>query len=168
MKTWNIPTISNQWKEAIEQYKYVLVVIALGLFLLSLPTGSNTPEIIEKETENSYNLREFEEHLATHLSLIQGAGETKVVLSLKNNGETVYAQDVQQEYQGRSTFETVIIGSGTSEQVVEVQQFYPEFQGALIICSGGDSATVKFQLIQAVSSLTGLRSDNITVCKSQH
>lgn len=160
-----IPPIGKQWKEALERYKYVLIVITVGLFLLLMPTSEENDSM--EKGESTYNLSEFEQHLASHLSLIEGAGKANVVLTLKTNGEKVYAEDVQQEFQGKNNRSIVVIGSGSSEQVVEIQEYYPEFQGALVICSGGDNATVKLQLIQAVSALTGLSSHNITICKSQ-
>lgn len=167
MKDWKLPPIDLQWKEKLEEYKYVILVIGLGLFFLLLPTSEKTEEVQQNPSDINVYLKDFETHLAENLSLIQGAGETQVVLTLKNNGEKILAQDIQIDPQGKSTKETVTIGNGNSQQVIEIQQDSPEFQGALIICKGGDNPTVKLELIQAVSALTGLRSDNITVCKSK-
>lgn len=166
MKTWNFPSIVEEWKGVLERYKYVLVVIVVGGFLLLLPSDREQTEELIAQTSEIFQLEAFEQHLSAHLSLIHGAGTTKVVLTLKNDGQTIYAQDRVIESQGRNTTETVIIGSGSSQQVVEVQQNYPEFQGALVICEGGDNATVQLQMVQAVAALTGLRSDHITVCRS--
>lgn len=166
MKTWNFPSMVEGWKGVLERYNYVLLVIVVGCFLLLLPTDRAQKEEAFTPMPETFQLEAFEQHLSSHLSLIHGAGTTKVVLTLKNDGQTIYAQDRVIESQGRNTTETVIIGSGSSQQVVEVQQNYPEFQGALIICEGGDNATVQLQMVQAVAALTGLRSDHITVCRS--
>lgn len=162
MKTWNIPPIPTQWKGVIAQYKYVLLVISLGMVFLLFPTEEKVTVSAERE---GFNLASFEEHLAENLALIQGAGTTNVVLTLKNDGEKIYAQDSQKEAQGKTSSTTVTVGSGSNEQVVEVQENYPQFQGALVICEGGDLASVQLKLIQAVSALTGLGSDSITICK---
>lgn len=164
-----MPPIGNHWKEIVERYKYVCVVILVGLFLLLLPTNGEVEktEVNEGKERNVYNLLEFEQHLAEKLGLIDGVGKTEVVLTLKTTGEKVYAKDVTEEYGGKNSSNIVVIGSGSSEKVVEVQEYYPEFQGALIICKGGDNPSVKLQLIQAVSGLTGLNSHQITVCKSE-
>lgn len=167
MKNWKLPTIEPQWKETMETYKYVLLVIGIGLIFLLLPDSNAPIETQLPSTELHFQLQDFEQHLAENLSYIAGAGETQVVLTLKNNGEVILAQDTQEEYHGKITKDIVTIGSGANEQVVEIKQYYPEFQGALIICTGGDNAQVKLELIQAVSALTGLRSDNISVCKSE-
>ena len=42
---------------------------------------------------------------------------------------------------------------------------YPRFVGALIVCEGGDRADVQPNVTQAVSALTGLSSDRITVVR---
>ncbi len=55
-------------------------------------------------------------------------------------------------------------GSGT-EEVVVLKQYYPTFQGALIVCSGGGDAQVQLLITQAVSALTGLSAARISVCQ---
>lgn len=162
MKTWKIPPIFETWKGVISDYKYVLLVICLGIFFMLLPTE-------EKPVENAteiYDITAFEEHLSHHLSLIQGAGKTQVVLTLRNDGQKIYAQDIQRDIAGKNTSTTVTVGSGSGEQAIEIQQLSPQFQGALVVCEGGDKAEVQLKLIQAVSALTGLGSDCISVCKS--
>ena len=42
---------------------------------------------------------------------------------------------------------------------------YPQFQGAVVVCQGADRPSVRLDIINAVSALTGLGSDRITVVK---
>ncbi len=162
MKTWNSPPVFEAWKGVLEQYKYVLLVIFLGMIFLLFPTEDNVA--VEGQSLD-YDVSIFETHLAENLSQIEGAGETRVVLTLRNDGQKVYVQDTQRDTSGKNITTTVTVGSGSNEQVVEVQQLAPQFQGALIVCQGGDNPAVQLQLIQAVSALTGLGSDCISVCK---
>ena len=37
--------------------------------------------------------------------------------------------------------------------------------GAIIVCQGGDSPTVRLNIVEAVSNVTGIGSDRITVLK---
>lgn len=60
---------------------------------------------------------------------------------------------------------TVVLGSGTSAEVVVTHSRYPRFVGALIVCEGGDRADVQLKVTQAVSALTGLSSERISVVK---
>ena len=48
-----------------------------------------------------------------------------------------------------------------------IQQLGPVYQGALVVCSGGDDPQVKLALYEAVSALTGLRTDKISICKGK-
>ena len=61
--------------------------------------------------------------------------------------------------------QTVVISTGSGEETVLITQKYPTFQGALVVCRGGDDPVVQLTLTRAVSALTGLGSDRITVCK---
>ena len=102
------------------------------------------------------------------LLLPQGAGEAQVVLTLKSGSRQVLAQDTQRGADGDSSSATVTLGRGSgSQEVVPLQTLAPQFQGALVVCPGGGDPEVCLQIIQAVSALTGLGSDRISVCPSQ-
>ena len=53
-------------------------------------------------------------------------------------------------------------GSGY-EDVVVTEQTYPVYQGAVVVCQGASDSGVHLAVIEAVSVLTGLGSDRITV-----
>lgn len=153
------------------QYKLVLLVLAVGLILLLWPQGGgNGTEAGTVEGETVfYDLEELEERMEKTLSQIEGAGTVTVMLTIKSGTEQIYATDTEYREDGESREEsaaTVLVstGSGTEEAVV-VQEISPTFQGALIVCDGGDDPTVKLNITQAVAALTGLRSDKITVCR---
>ena len=149
------------------RYQYVLLVLAAGALLLLLPSGGREeaePAGTAAEAE-PFDLEGFEEKLAETLSQVQGAGKTRVVLSLDSGSRTVLAQDVErQEGGGASTVVTVGRGSG-SQEVVPLQTVAPSFRGALVVCPGGGDPQVRLRLVEAVSALTGLGSDRISVCQ---
>jgi len=41
----------------------------------------------------------------------------------------------------------------------------PTYLGAVIVCQGADSASVRLAIVSAVGSVTGLSTDKITVLK---
>ena len=149
------PKGMERWKAVLDRYRYALLVIAAGVLLLLLPTG-----------ESFFQLEELEEKLARTLSGIHGAGETEVMLTLKSGSRQVLAQDTQSRGEGERSVSTVTLGRGSgSQEVVPLQTVAPQFRGALVVCAGGDDPGVRLQVIRAVSALTGLGSDCITVCQ---
>ena len=103
------------------------------------------------------------------LSKISGVGRVDVMLTLHSGGALVLAQDTSLRYSGPTqnpdTYErTSDTVSGTGGVVV-TQEKYPLYRGALVVCEGADQAQVRLAMTQAVSALTGLGSDRITVCK---
>ena len=155
--------------EQIQKYKFVLLVLALGLLLLAWPHRDEG--LIEKEGVGvgAFDLAETEARMEKVLSRIDGAGNVSLILTVKKGMEQIYATDMEHSIEGEELEErvtTVLISTGSgTEEVVTVQQIWPTFQGALVVCDGGDDPEIKLLITQAVAALTGLRSDKITVCK---
>ena len=158
----------SAWKKGLARYGYVLLVVAVGAVLLLWPTGGEKEETVPQETaQTEFDLEEFEEKLAKTISQIQGAGEARVVLSLQSSSRQVLAQDGEQGSLGDTSTTTVTVGRGSgSQDVVPLQTVAPQFRGALVVCPGGDDPQVRLAVMEAVSALTGLGSNHISVCKS--
>ena len=139
-----------------------LAVLAVGCLLLLIPTGAKADTQREEKTKEPFDLERFEERLEEALSRIEGAGETKVVLSLDSGEKQVLAQDREQTNSGASV-QTVTVGGGSERSVVPVQTMAPGFRGALVVSPGAGDAAVRLALTRAVSVLTGLGSDCICV-----
>ena len=147
------------WK-LLDQYKYVLIVIAAGIVLLLWPSGEGergTADAAAPGAQEEFDLEALEEKLSRTLSQIEGAGKVTVTLTVKNGMEQVLASD-------RTTSVTER-GSSVEEETVPLTRRYPTFQGALVVCEGADDVQLRLLITQAVSSLTGLGADRITVCK---
>ena len=167
-RTW--PGAAQKWKEALGRYQYALLVIAVGVVLLLLPVGGRdgAEEAVPAQTEGTaFDLEAFEEKLARTLSQVEGAGQAQVVLTLDGGSRQVLARNQEQDRDGggSNTVATVGRGSGTQE-VVPLQVVAPQFRGALVVCPGGGDPQVRLRLVEAVSALTGLGSDRISVCAS--
>lgn len=147
-------------------YKYVLLVLAAGGVLLLWPgEKGEEPAPAAVEGEENFSVASLEEQLEEILSRIDGAGQVSVMLTVQSGMERVLAQDVDLSQEQRST-ETVVISTGSGkEEVVLLTQRYPTFQGALVVCDGGENAQVRLLLTQAVTVLTGLGAGRVTVCK---
>lgn len=148
-------------------YRYVLLVIVLGAVLLLWPSGEKAEKAggaAAEEEEEDFSVAALEERLEEILGRIDGAGDVSVMLTVKSGMERVLAEDTDLSQSGHSS-ETVVVSAGSGRQeVVLLTQRYPTFQGALVVCAGGEDAQVRLQITQAVSALTGLNSGRIAVC----
>ena len=161
---WKWPEAAQIWKGALRKYQYVLLVIAAGVVLLLLPSGGrDSPEAPPAQVEGTSF---FEEKLEAVLSQVEGAGKTKVVLTLDGGSRQVLARNQDREGDGGSSNTVVTVGKGSGAQdVVPLQTVAPQFRGALVVCPGGGNAQVRLKLMEAVSALTGLGADRISVCQ---
>ena len=159
----------------LAKFRLPALILCLGVVLMLLPGKNRTTQQITADaaaqTSERFDLTALEHQLSGALSEISGVGECTVVLTLRSSGEQVLAQDTSEGASSdtetaSSDTETVIISTGTgTEEAVSVKTIYPEFQGALVICEGADQAGVKLDVLKAVSAVTGLRSDQISICQ---
>lgn len=165
------------WEKIIKN-KYVVAVVVLGIILIAFPFGKSKDGDVEQTgqtnvVDNVFSLEEQEEKVAAALSKIDGAGEVQVVLTLNTSTEQVVAQNEEtavksdeESSESSSGIETVIVSDGGSgEGPVTLKYIYPEYRGALVVAGGAGNPSVKLQITEAVSALTGLGTDKITVTK---
>ena len=155
-----------RWSELWKKYKFVLLVVLVGVLLMVLPVSSES-----KETETSdlqtpretFDLAETEQRMEAILSKIDGVGKLQLMLTLQSGTRLTLAEDTQSD-SGRTTRETLTLNRGSgSQEVVVTNRYYPVYQGAVIVCQGAGDSGVHLAVVQAVSVLTGLGSDKITV-----
>ena len=163
--TWN----SKAVLQFFQKNRWTALLLLVGLALLLWPTGgtgdNNTPAATEQRQQYEYDLESLEEKLANTLSQVDGAGKTQVVLTLATNGSVELAEN-QTSKDGSVETQVVVVKRGSNqEDVVEVAQQYPAFLGALVVSDGGGDPQVKLDLLQAVKALTGLGSDQISICE---
>ena len=166
-------------RELCQKYKYVLLILLAGVALLLWPAGkeppaaSEAPEVAGAVPQEDFSVSALEEKLAATLSKVKGAGDVTVMLTVQGGSRQVLAMDEKSSRRadgGSETQSTTVVVSGASKagnSPVLVQQLYPKFQGALVVCSGGDDAGVRLKLMEAVSALTGLGTDKISICKGK-
>ena len=159
---------SKRWREVLGQYRAAFLVLCAGVVLLLLPGGGRTgaEEAESSAAETGFVLEDFEDRVADILSQVEGAGETRVVLTLDGGARSVLARDSQTDGDGSGSSTVVTVGRGSGNQsVVPVQTLTPSFRGALVVCPGGGDPLVRLRLSQAVAALTGLGSDRISICQ---
>ncbi len=151
----------------LKKYRYALLVLAAGIFLMALP--SNTQDTSEQTQEVTLTEESMEQKLEAIISCIDGAGKTKVLITVQAGEQTLYQTD-ENTTSGDTTAsfrsDTVIVTDADRAQEGLVRQVIaPKYQGAVIVCQGGADARVRLAIVEAVSSATGLGADKITVLK---
>lgn len=160
--------VGLKWEKAaaaLKKYGIGAMVLLLGLLLMALPGEDSSSESQPASSEDIT----LEEKLADTLSHLEGAGKVKVLLTEAMGAETIYQTELdesQKEASLERREETVIItGPDRSQSGLVRQTLPPRYQGAVVLCQGGADDRVRLQIVQAVMSVTGLRSDRITVLK---
>lgn len=160
--------------QKLGRYRYAAAVVLLGVILMLLPGGEKSAEK-EERAQGDFDRLALQSEMEEILSGIEGVGKLHLMLTVAGGEEKELAQDASREQTQRSEAageysekrETVVLGSGSSAQVVITANRYPAFVGALVVCEGADSASVRLQLIEALQALTGLSSENISIVKGK-
>lgn len=160
--------IREKTLQAFQKYKYVLLILALGFVLMSIPEGTQeaqkpTPtEVPVEEPDASDALEQI-------LGQIEGVGKVSVLLTEAAGAETLYQTDEESTISSDSEslrVETVIISdSERGEQGLVRKVNPPTYLGAIVVCQGADRPSVQLSVVEAVSNATGISADRITVLK---
>lgn len=154
----------------VKKYKYVALVVLAGVVLMLLPSGKGEQQTASDQPVNvseAYSLAETEKRLEQLLGRIRGVGQVQVMLTLKSGSSLQLAENRStslRDTENRQDRDVVTLNRGSGyEDVVVTEQTYPVYQGAVVVCQGAGDSGVNLAVIQAVSVLTGLGSDKITV-----
>ena len=89
----------------------------------------------------------------------------RVLLTQREGERTVYQTDEDSTSSGIRSDTVLLNGSDRSQTGLVQQVNPPTYLGAVIVCQGADSASVRLAIVSAVGSVTGLSTDKITVLK---
>lgn len=157
----DIKMLGNKVKKYVKKYRYVLLILAIGLVFMLIPTKKTATEETPTQETVQTPSPSIDELLAEILTCIDGAGKVKVLLTMAKGEETVYQTD-----SSNAQISTVIISDADrAEEGLIVQVNPPVYLGAIVVCQGADSAAVRLAVVEAVSNVTGLGADQISVLK---
>lgn len=158
-----LPKLKEKLTIAVNKYKYVLLILILGFVLILLPTGKSDDQILLKPAISEDHIDQ--EALGALLSRTKGAGRVEVLLSLQDSAITQYQEnrDVTSP-SSRSTTVTVTDAQRNELGLIN-KTSAPTYRGAIIICEGADDPAVRLALVEAVSNITGLGTNQISVLK---
>jgi stage III sporulation protein AG len=151
---------------------YVLVALGIAFMLFSKGMGTEVREV-EKKTETTVgndeiSVQSLERRLEQLLSMTEGAGKVKVMLTYKNNGSRVLAENSTNEENtgeaSRVSRQSNVVFDGENMPVVLTENT-PQIEGVVIVAEGGGNIEVKNSLIRAAEALTGAEAHKIEVLK---
>lgn len=182
--------ILSRLKEYTKSPRFVKGLVVVGLvgivlILLSDLFQGKAVDNQQPTTEIQYvSLAEYENQLeqglAEIISSINGAGKTRVLLTMESTVEQVYATNKNlaqnnstnssngnlpssdNDTQAESTYITVELSDGT-EQTVLVKEIQPKVRGVLVVCAGGDDSIVREKIIDAVTKALDISSSKVSV-----
>ena len=144
------------------KYKYALLILAAGLFLMTFPQLEPDSEVLPEVVMTAEET--LEQRLCTILGHIEGVGQVQVLLTEAIGRESVYQTDGISGSEGKQ--ETVIITDEKRSELGLVRQVIsPVYQGAIVVCQGGGNARVRLAVMEAVANVTGIPSSRIAVLK---
>ena len=163
-KQWNQK--AGKWLQG-ENRRLLLIplLLLLGVYLLLSPGGTKQSHAgnASDPTSESFAAYEqsLEERLETLLSCVEGAGKTRVMITLASTQFNVYATDTRDSMGGMEQTHILLEDGGALTETIET----PEVGGVAVVCEGGGNATVAAQITEIVSSLLGLSTGRISVTK---
>ena len=157
--------LRNKVQEAFRKYRFVLLVVLAGILLMALPESENNKKVPMTPPAAVEDIPDLQSSLTTLLGKIQGAGRVQVLLTEAAGEQILYERDEERNGDQIRKKTVLITGSDRKEGGLVRQVIPPTYQGAVVLCQGADSASIRLAIVEAVSSATGLTSDKITVLK---
>ena len=126
---------------------------------------------IDANTKNNY-CDLMEEKIENIVSSINGAGNTKVMITIAETEEFVYAKNSKDNHkitEKNNDIHTqndyVLIDDKGDDSGLLLKTLEPKIQGVVIVCDGGDNATVQNEIYSAISALLNISTNKIHVSK---
>lgn len=158
-----------------------LILVAIAIFIMVLLlvseflTPENTENISKENTEiySSQYIEKTEKELEALLENISGAGEVKVMITLENCYENVFAKGYSEKNDSKtdsqkseSEEEYIIIKNGSNnEECLVVKVYEPTVKGVAVIAQGAGNTQVKNAITQTVCALFDISTAKVSVEK---
>ena len=165
----DLSAVKGKIARLINKYKYTIMILVIGMILLLLPTESKEEVSSSGISHVQENTLSVEEQLTEILSMIEGAGKVRVMLSVATGEEVLYQtdRDVSEDEKGSDKrIDTVTVTDSQRNETGLIRQINPpDYLGAVVVCQGADDPAVRLRVAEAVARITGLGMDKIYVVK---
>lgn len=181
----------SKWKTSLmklfkgdKKVTFIVIAGALGILLIFISGIGSKKEapadIVKKQTSAEF-AQAMESRLSEIIGSISGVGNCKIMITLENGVEYVYAKD------SKTTDDQLQDGSGEDQRIQDklssenkliiidsndggkegllLKEIEPTIRGVVIVCEGGNDTLVQSHVISAVSTALGISSARIFVTK---
>lgn len=160
--------------------KTLLPILLIGVCALIVLKGLPSSKSVSTSTTSSQDSVSYtssleyisilEEKLKNVLSEINGAGKTKVMISIDSSPILNIAQNEQTKTVSTSggsttttTTEPIYVTTNGKSNPLILGETLPEIKGVVVVSSGASDVRVKMNIINAVRTALGISSDKIDV-----
>jgi len=186
--------VKGFFQKIAENDKYMKIILVVGLIGIVLifisgyfkNTGSNTSS--SSATQTTISVEQYTKQLETSLTDIvngiEGAGTSKVLVTLEKGTQYVYATEEKkstQTTQDKSTSSTtknqennndettyiLVKDANGGQKALAVTEVQPVVKGVVVVCEGGNDPTVQKSVIDAITTALNISSARVCVIKSK-
>lgn len=176
---------------------YLVLVFAVGVILFTSSTLFDDTDVLEtysisdkatsitnseviSQSANEYTSyeRELTEELENILSMVEGAGDVKCMITFANTTETVFATDYEEDISSvverdSDNGERTTTNENKDEKLVfvgddsplVVKEVLPQVEGVIIVAKGGDNAYIKKQFTNVATTLLDVDAHKVQILK---
>lgn len=171
MKTQLAVRLRALWGDEKKRMNLLLAAGLVGMLLLAISTwipgtapASEAPAAQASSQPDADYAASLQAELEALIAKVDGAGQTRVMVTLAAGEETLYATDSESDADGSKKQEHILLEGQSTPALIE-NVLVPAVQGVAVLCEGGDNATVQARITEIVSVLTGAGASHITVTK---
>lgn len=185
-KLMDIKHFFEKLKSVFTSDKKLAVLCAVGvlgvvLLIISefIPTGEKKAEkkesVTAAQSQETY-AEDIEKRLTEIVSSIDGAGKTRVMVTLESGAEQVYARNekIKSDTSGGTALEKenfsdekeyVLIETDGNEGGMIIKLIQPKIRGVAVVCEGGGSDAVRQEITQAITAVLDISASRVYITK---
>ena len=147
----------------------------------STNTGTDQQTQQKKIQEKDAYITALENKLEQTIEGMEGAGKVDVMITLKDTGEKIL--DKNQPYESeeetnteenkeskknriQNNQETVLVETEGNTEPIIVRELYPDIEGVVVVCEGGDNSALTVKIKEAVQALFSIDAHKIGGCNA--
>ena len=161
--------------------KNIIITISgfvLLLLILLSEIDFTSDNNIEADEYSSISTTEYtaylENKITDFIEAIDGAGETRVIITISETSEYIYAKNDKNSNKitdntndSNYDAEYVIIEQNNNDTGLLVKVIEPKIRGVAVVCEGADNPIVQQSIYSTVSAVLNISTARISISKSE-